>query len=79
MDQAERIARVRAALDTAKRLLGAHIGRGADLAVHAEVATRLGVLERLLAQLEGGEELSGRAEGTSDTRPADVCPVLLGE
>ena len=77
MDRAEHLARVRAALNTSERLLGAHAGRGVDLATRVEVTTYLGEVRRLLAQLEEGEESSERAEGAPGARQPGAGVALL--
>ena len=70
MDQAERIARARAALDAVERLLGAPAGREVDPAGRAAVRRHLGELRRLLAQLAGSDAPPGCPEGADGAREA---------
>jgi hypothetical protein len=72
MDQAEGIARARAALDTVEQLLRTSAGLETDSVGRAELRYNLGELCRLLAQLEEGEVPSGRGDGADGAREADA-------
>jgi hypothetical protein len=66
MDLAEGVARARAALAAAERLLLAPVGMEADTGGRAALQRHLGELRRLLTQLEEGNAPARRGDPTAD-------------